>query len=72
MRNKYEGLYFTTPTPTAKYHIFGKDNRSLCARYMMFIKDPDQCIAVKGTETYGKQDCKTCFKKAGLTIKQED
>ena len=34
---------------------------------MMLRKDPDQCEAVKGTEAWQKgQDCKACFKKAGL------
>jgi len=66
---KFEGMYFTKPTPTARlYHIFGKDDRSLCGKYMMLRKDSDLCTDVKGTETFGKEDCKVCFKKAGLIL----
>ena len=68
---KFEGLYFTKPTPTSKkYHIFGKDNRSLCGRWMMLFNNPDCCTEVKGTETFGDEDCKACFKKAGLLEKE--
>lgn len=65
--NRFEGMYFTKPTPTSKkYHIFGKDDRALCGRYMMLFKNSDLCTEVKGTETLGTEDCKACFKKAGL------
>lgn len=68
--NKFEGMYLTIPFGRT-YHIFGKDSRSLCGKAMMLFKDPNQCEPVKGTETYKKgQDCKECFKRAGLKIEE--
>lgn len=63
----FEGMYFTKPTPTARiYHIFGKDHRALCGKWMMLFRNPELCTDVKGKETFGKEDCKACFRKAGL------
>lgn len=69
---KFDGMYFTKPTPTARlYHIFGKDNKALCGKWAMLFHNPDQCTEVKGTEKLGKEDCKACFKKAGLLKEDE-
>lgn len=61
-----EGLYFTRPQQNQKYHIFDKSQRSLCGRWMMLKINPDDCVPVTGAEKFGKDDCKACFKKAGL------
>jgi hypothetical protein len=51
------------------YHVFDLDYRSLCGRVMMLKIDPRQVDQVVGTEKYKKgQDCKACFKKAGLQV----
>lgn len=61
-------LYLTIPFGHT-WHVFGEDDRSLCGRAMMFRKNPDQCEPVTGKEKYRKgQDCKACFKKAGLDV----
>ncbi len=55
------------------FHIFDVKERgygatSICRRVLMFGTDSD-ADEVKGTETYRKdQDCKVCFKKAGLRL----
>ena len=68
MSGKDTDLYMTIPFGRT-WHIFGKDDRSLCGKAMMWSKDKSQCEDVKGTEVYSKgQDCKVCFKKAGLKL----
>lgn len=65
--NKFEGMFFTKPTPTSRiYHIFGKNRRALCGKWGMLFVNPNKCTEVKGTETFGEEDCKACFRKAGL------
>lgn len=62
-------MYFTRPALNTTYHIFGDDDRALCGKWMMWSKDPEMCEPVKGNEVYRKgNDCKTCFRKAGLSI----
>ncbi len=62
-------LFFTKPLPASNlYHVF-KDNemRSLCGKFGMFRLSEDMVTRVDGTEKYKKsEDCKACFKKAGL------
>lgn len=70
----YDNLYLTQPNPAANYHIFDKTNKhkSLCGKYQMIFLDKNNIEKVNGTEVYSKgQDCKTCFKKAGLLDNQE-
>jgi len=68
MSNK-KNLYFAVPYPANKrYHVFDENNKSLCGVYAMLKPSDDIRTPVKGTEVYIKgQDCKSCFKKAGLT-----
>lgn len=63
--SEFDELYFTKPQPSQKYHIFGKDGRSLCGRWVMLRIDTNECTKVMGKETLSKKDCKACFKKAG-------
>lgn len=67
-----ENLRITQPLPANnKYHIFDKENgnRSLCGSYGMLRMNEDMCEPVTGKEMYSKgQDCKSCFKKAGLNV----
>lgn len=58
-------LFISQPLPANnKYHIFYKDQRSLCGRYMIFMKNPDLCELVTGNEKFNKgYDCKLCFDK---------
>lgn len=61
--------YIAQPKVGRVFHVFDEDDqdRSLCGRYGMLIKDPDQCLRINGTEQWVKgQDCKPCFRKAGL------
>lgn len=66
-------LFFTKPLPASNlYHIF-KDNemQSLCGKFRMLRISEDMVTRVTGEEKYKKgEDCKACFKKAGLPIKQ--
>lgn len=62
-------LYIAHPNVGRVFHVFDEDDqdRSLCKRYGMIFKDPKQCFDIKGTERWVKgQDCKPCFRKAGL------
>ena len=62
-------LYITRPYSGARFHVFGQDNRALCGKAMMLTVEKNQCEDVKGNEAYMRgQDCKACFKKAGLTV----
>lgn len=65
-----QGMYLTKPWPASNmFHIFDKEDRSLCGKAMMLRKNPDCCEPFGGTEKYHKgQDCKACFRKAGLII----
>lgn len=58
-------LFISQPLPASKiYHVFGKDNKSLCGRYALLIKNDDYCEPVTGNEVFKKgQDCKSCFDK---------
>ncbi len=66
--DKFKGFYFARPINSRKYHIF-KEGRSVCGRWILIGKNEDLCIDVTGKETLGKEDCKSCFKKAGIEIK---
>lgn len=58
-------MYVTHPGVGRTFHIFGDDDRSLCGKYMMFIKCADQCDDVTDdTWWVDGQDCKACFRKA--------
>jgi len=65
-------LRLTQPLPSSNsFHIFDKnnENRSLCGKYAMIRMNEDMCDKVTGKETWSKgQDCKACFKKAGLDV----
>lgn len=63
-----EALFLTQPLPVSKlYHVFKVGNRSLCGRFAILFPDETIMNKVEGTETWKKgQDCKSCFKKAGL------
>ncbi len=67
---EYKDLYFTQPLLSSRmYHIFGKDNRSLCGDYGMLRRSKELCTDITGKEKYKKgQDCKKCFRKAKLKI----
>lgn len=68
---KPEDLFISYPFPVnSTYHVFNKsDRRSLCGRFAMLIVTADSQEPVTGNETYKKgQDCKSCFKKAGLKV----
>jgi len=59
-----EELYFVeVPIFIGKYHIF-KEDRSLCNRWLLpsDVKQEDK-VRITFTETLGRDDCKTCFKK---------
>jgi hypothetical protein len=65
--------YLTVPphTNTKRFHIFN-NNRSLCGKYGMLIVNKNDIEPYKGNETYSPdQDCKECFRKAGL-LKEEE
>ena len=65
-------LYITHPGFGRTYHVFDEDHRSLCGKAMMFTRDPELCSPVEGNEVYRKgEDCKACFRKAGLKIEEE-
>lgn len=71
-------LYIAHPGAGRTYHIFDPEDRdrSLCGRYilsrlpaglMMFFKDPERCELVRGGVSWVEgQDCKVCWRKAGL------
>ncbi len=61
-------LYITHPGVGRTFHIFNADDdRSLCGRYMMWRLDPDQREEITEETKWNKgQDCKVCFRKAGL------
>ncbi len=64
-------LYLTIPFGRT-WHVFGEDDRALCGKAMMLRKNPNACEEVTGKEHYRKgQDCKACFRKAGLTIPED-
>ncbi len=67
---EFKDLCFSQPTLSSRvYHIFGKDNRSLCGVYTILRRSKELCTDVIGTEKYKRgQDCKACFRKAKLTI----
>lgn len=68
----FSGLYFAVPDGmySNRAHIFGLDDRSLCGRLMILVKDPNLCDPVLGTETFNAQlspregDCTACWRKA--------
>ena len=61
-------LYFTRPYFGARFHIF-KNKFALCGKARMITVDPENCEPVTGKESYKRnQDCKTCFRKAGLKL----
>ena len=67
--DKFEGMYFTQPQPFSRYHIFDKNDRSLCGKWAMFTKNKDLCTDVTGKETFRDgDDCKLCFRKAKLRV----
>ncbi len=55
------------PVNTNKYHIF-KNGRSVCGKWLLFGKNSELCTDVTGKEKLGRDDCKACFKKAGLEL----
>ena len=63
-----EKKFITKPSNwTGFYHIFNEDNRSVCGKIMMICVNKDKCETFTGKEKYSKgQDCKACFRKAGL------
>lgn len=64
------GLYLTIPFGKT-WHVFRSDNRALCGGAMMLHVNPSACVPVTGKEVYRQgQDCKACFRKAGLALAQ--
>jgi hypothetical protein len=67
-------LFITKPlVPTKLYHIFGKDHRSLCGKFLVLNPSPKCCEPFTGEEEpplKGRkgEDCVVCFKKAGIPI----
>jgi hypothetical protein len=63
-----EALYITHPGVGRTFHVFRKsDDRSLCGRYGMLRRDPAQCYEITDDTIWQKgQDCKPCFRAAGL------
>lgn len=71
MTESKKDLFITRPIGQKLYHVFGQDERSLCGKVMILKPDKDQCEEVEGDEIYQKgQDCKACFRKAGLGVDQ--
>lgn len=64
--NNFNGMYFSMPPVSRKFHIF-QNKQSLCGKVLYGGAEAPE-NAVKGTETYGSDDCKACFRKAGLKI----
>lgn len=60
--------YITQPIGIKLFHVFKRgDGTSLCGSVLLLRPDPEACDAIKGNEKYVKgQDCKACFRKAGL------
>lgn len=56
-------LFFGDPNLKGKFHIFDEEKRSLCGRWGMPFSKFDEEDLVKGTETCGRDDCKSCFNK---------
>lgn len=63
-------LYMKIPFGKHHWHVFDDAmHRSLCGKATMWRVDPQQCEPVTGEEVYVRgQDCKACFRKAGLDI----
>lgn len=60
-------LYITHPDHGRSFHIYGEDHRALCGRSMMLTRDPGLCTRITAETGWVKgQDCKACFRKAGL------
>lgn len=63
-------MFIARPVNTNKYHIFKEDNRSLCNRWALLFPNKDNCTDFLGTEKFDKRyDCKSCFKKTGIEVK---
>ncbi len=68
-------LYIAHPEAGSRtFHIFkAVDDRSLCGSYMLWRRDPRQCSEIADRTTWVKgQDCKACFRKAGLLQEPPD
>lgn len=62
-------LYLSVPFGKT-FHIFNEKDMALCGKAMMLRKCERLCTPLVGDEVYQKgQDCKACFRKAGLKVK---
>ncbi len=66
-------LFITHPGHGRVFHIYGKSgphrHRSLCCGSMMLGINPEMCEEVTDATRWVKgQDCKACFRKAGLLL----
>ena len=60
-------LYITHPGYGRVFHVYGEDDRSLCGTSAMLRKNLDHCTRITEETNWLKgQDCKACFRKAGL------
>lgn len=59
--------FITMPQGCNRYHIFDGRNISLCGKWAIIFPKKEDCEEFTGKEVFSnKQDCKTCFRKAGL------
>lgn len=67
---------FTRPSlASKKYHIFESTGGiSMCGKWMLLAPNPNYCSPVEGAALRfdSKQDCKQCWKKAGLSVPTEE
>lgn len=70
----YKKLFAFKPTNERRWHIFDKDTKiSLCRKVSLpFIKLKDTEKINSKNEYIDGNDCKTCFKKAGLVKENKD
>ena len=65
-------LYIAHPGHGRVFHVYGEDDQALCGRSMMLRKVPELCDTVTDETRWVKgQDCKACFRKAGLISGEE-
>lgn len=63
-----KGKFLAHPGYGNLWHIYDNDNgnRSLCGRSIMLRVDDNQCEKLNNQTWLKGQDCKACFKRAGL------
>lgn len=61
-------LFLARPLPESRlFHIFGEDGHALCKKFAMLRLNKEYAHLITGSKKYVQgQDCKLCFKRAGL------